>query len=341
MKRGIKKILRMLGKLLLFWRNKKEINGKIYLFSRLESIKRREKFELTPENIIHFKEIKQITWYKDNILTTLDFSGYFISEEDATIITYNSSKNQAEVLQCNIIDGYYHARLSKNGNCYSFKLSRLVLIAHHKYPFIIYKGKQVYYWDTVADHINEDKLNDSYSNLQWLPQKENVIKSITCKAIKLSRNDMSIVLPSAESLATFCSSDVNHIRDAAYNKLKFFENDIEYITDEEYQDKKIFNTSILLFKQRTYTVEKYSDKNIFIKKYNSVDDATGDEGCLSSNFSKKLGKSVSSLYIHNYKGKNIVTPFQYKEMIFRGFIWKVICGTIITIEKEDLQQICS
>lgn len=227
----------------------RNINGKLYVFSRDQPVREREVFHLTEENRHDFKEIGQLKRYnKSRILLTPNFLGYYISKKDGTIITYNKYKNRYEVLQPRYNKGYYYAHLRIKGKLHIIPIHRLVLIVHGSCPYVIYEGKQIWYWDLYADHIDNVKLNNSVMNLQWLTIKQNTEKSKTFKAYRLTYNGISTVIPSAYGLAQYGGFHFKKLQDGARINKKFLGNDAVEITSEEYEAEKKNNQFTLLFK---------------------------------------------------------------------------------------------
>lgn len=314
------------------------INGKKYIFSRDQQKYEQEFIEISPEEMLNFKEIGEIICYKNNILETYNFNDYSISKIDGKIIK-KDNKMRYKLIKPSINHGYYTISLTVNKVSHKFRINRLVLIVHGTTKFIIHEGKQIFYWDLIADHIDEQKLNNNINNLRWVNASQNCIHSITYKPIKLTYNGISTVLPSVQKLSDISKRDVNNIRGDIGRKKKFFGNDIEYITEQEYINMKDKNRVLFLFKEIPYCVYKY-DKNIFVEKFDSLDDAGKNVGVTRSPLSQKLTKIDPIQYIHNYNGENIVTPLNYKILDYKQYKWVVLFGTMIIIDNSELLQAC-
>lgn len=61
------------------------------------------------------------------------------------------------------VDGYYRVQLSRNGSKKNFKIHRLVAIAFIENPNNL----------RCVNHIDENKLNNNVSNLEWCTSKYN------------------------------------------------------------------------------------------------------------------------------------------------------------------------
>lgn len=77
----------------------------------------------------------------------------------------NTTTKREKILK-NIIygNGYYYVCLSKNGKVKKYKVNRLVAQAFVPNP----KNKP------FVNHIDGDKLNNYYKNLEWCTQSENM-----------------------------------------------------------------------------------------------------------------------------------------------------------------------
>lgn len=95
-----------------------------------------------------------------------NYPKYFITEDAKIFSTFKGSLKELKPYKCP--DGYLLIRLfkeSKQGKMFS--LHRLVVES-----FIGSKPGELY----QIDHIDNNKLNNSVSNLRWITQKENLLK---------------------------------------------------------------------------------------------------------------------------------------------------------------------
>lgn len=94
-----------------------------------------------------------------------------IGYEDTYLVSeYGHIKriNTGKVLKSNPVKGYLKIELCKNSIRKSFSIHRLVAMAFIDNPF---NKEQV-------NHIDGNKLNNHFSNLEWVTAKENTIHAI-------------------------------------------------------------------------------------------------------------------------------------------------------------------
>ena len=96
----------------------------------------------------------------------LDYWGLYEVSENGDIRRIAKTNNQykiGHILKWNIINGYAHVQLHKNGKVKSMRVHRLVALSFipniHNKPHV--------------NHIDGDKLNNHYSNLEWCTASEN------------------------------------------------------------------------------------------------------------------------------------------------------------------------
>ena len=92
-----------------------------------------------------------------------DFPGYYVTS-CGKVWSYKSKKFLKHMITK---DGYHSVGLYKDGKRKIMRVHQLVAQAYIPNPNN---------YDTV-DHINEDKNKNHVNNLQWLPRKDNIIKS--------------------------------------------------------------------------------------------------------------------------------------------------------------------
>ena len=88
------------------------------------------------------------------------FQGYKISSFGRVKSYHN---NKEIIRKPNIVCGYQHVMLNKNGKKFNFYIHRLVAEV-----FVININNK-----PQVNHIDGNKLNNNYSNLEWCTQKEN------------------------------------------------------------------------------------------------------------------------------------------------------------------------
>ncbi len=74
------------------------------------------------------------------------------------------NKNNEKILKNRIRDGYFAVSLSKNGIRKDGKISRMVAIAFVDNPFNY----------NIVNHIDGNKQNNNYENLEWVSNRENI-----------------------------------------------------------------------------------------------------------------------------------------------------------------------
>lgn len=95
-----------------------------------------------------------------------NYPGYLVSTQGEVYSLPRKTGNQfskGRILKKTIRNGYFNVNLSKNGKGNNKKISRLVAFAFHPNP----ENK------AEVNHIDCDKLNDSFINLEWTTRKEN------------------------------------------------------------------------------------------------------------------------------------------------------------------------
>ena len=134
-------------------------------------------------------------------------------------------------------EGFY--QVSNQGRVYSIKDDKIIneYINNHGYKFVVlskYKfGWKSYYVHrlvaeafvnnsnikeyNVVNHINEDKLDNSYDNLEWTTREENarLANSISVKCVETNK-----VYRSMTEAAKECNTHVNSISCAVRGKNK-------------------------------------------------------------------------------------------------------------------------
>lgn len=119
-----------------------------------------QKIKLEKDEI--FKKIPKMNGHK--------YSKYRISN-------YGKIKNieNNKFLSPPIVGGYYYVGLrDNNGNRTNYRIHRLVAIT-------FCPKNDINYNDYVVNHIDENKLNNHYKNLEWLTTKENIQYSVGIK----------------------------------------------------------------------------------------------------------------------------------------------------------------
>ncbi len=129
------------------------------------------------------------------IIEGKDFSNYEISREGigaslraGGLIVINKNANN-EIMKARINrSGYLYVQLSSKGKQKQFRIHRLIG------RYFLKKGKAFYDdSDFVINHIDENKLNNSVSNLVWTTQQKNVLHSSGVRVAKLDKNTLEIL----------------------------------------------------------------------------------------------------------------------------------------------------
>ncbi len=118
------------------------------------------------------------------IIEGKDFSHYEINI-DGIVINKNANN---EIMKALInIHGYLYVQLSSKGKKQNFRIHRL--LGRH----FLDKGKAFYDDDFVINHIDENKLNNSVSNLEWTTPQKNTLHSLGRRVAKLDKNTLEIL----------------------------------------------------------------------------------------------------------------------------------------------------
>lgn len=103
--------------------------------------------------------------FKKQMKEIKDFPGYYITE-DGRVFSDKQSKLKELKIQCSN-KGYYMIGFKKNKKQYFKSIHRLVAEHYINNPYSL----------PQVNHIDENKLNNHVSNLEWVTQKENLIHS--------------------------------------------------------------------------------------------------------------------------------------------------------------------
>ncbi len=130
----------------------------------------------TVENIDGFTSL--------GIIEGKDFSNYEISREGIVI---NKNANN-EIMKALIsIHGYLYVHLSSKGTTQNFRIHRLIG------RYFLDDGESFYDGGFVINHIDENKLNNSVSNLEWTTQQKNSLHSLGVRVAKLDKHTLEIL----------------------------------------------------------------------------------------------------------------------------------------------------
>lgn len=135
------------------------------------------------------------------------YDNYFITEEGQV---YNAKFNRYLKLT-KTKNGYYFVNLSKNGAYTSHYVHRLVAEAFIPNP----DNKP------EVNHIDEDKSNNSVSNLEWVTRKENINSGTVIQRSSINRGhkvkciETGIIYSSFSSAAKAVGSDCSTLRQCA------------------------------------------------------------------------------------------------------------------------------
>lgn len=136
-----------------------------------------------------------------------DFPGYFITEDGRVysawnqkrekgiqgIITYLDYDNLNEKVLYNGVRGYYEIGIQYKGKQYTKKVHRLVAEAFIKNPENL----------THVNHIDENKLNNHVSNLEWVTPAQNCVHS-NCRYKWQIKNLTDNTIVEVINLRQFC-----------------------------------------------------------------------------------------------------------------------------------------
>lgn len=105
---------------------------------------------------------------------------YFITDEGEVIS--NKGKKQIALKKRINSHGYYYVNLCKNGKYKSISIHRLVGL------YFVKKLKDEY---DVLNHIDGNKLNNNYKNLEWCTQSHNTKEAIRIGLFKTKKGKKS------------------------------------------------------------------------------------------------------------------------------------------------------
>ena len=234
-----------------------------FLYERITDSKVNDKLKLSPMSDEEFKnkfkeiiEVKQLIKKKNKLteIQTFSFPGYFISD-DGTVCTLEN--NDKYIVRPRLRCGYWVISLCNNSKPKTFQVSRLVLIVHGKKNPITglhingITGKDVEYWNVVADHVDENYKNNSLSNLQWITHSENTMRSMKYKAFAIynSKKEFVCVFEAIEILQNLLHLKApTSIQLACRTGFKstYLRHYFTYIPAEMYKQYKRCNNTIVL-----------------------------------------------------------------------------------------------
>ena len=118
-----------------------------------------------------------------NTINNYDLSNYKINEY-GNIINIKTNNKINFILN----DNYYYVKLKDNNSSkyINFRVNRLV-------AFIFVKKPDNYNDTFVVNHIDNNKLNNYYKNLEWCTAKENTTKYFEKNLIQLDKNTNEII----------------------------------------------------------------------------------------------------------------------------------------------------
>lgn len=112
------------------------------------------------KNDVNYILSRKIEKYPYRLKQIIDFPNYYISEY-GVVFTYK--RNFLEEIEPYIANGYRYVTLHNNGKSKHFKISKLVALYYVENP----------YNKPIPNHLDGNKLNDIYTNLEWSTISEN------------------------------------------------------------------------------------------------------------------------------------------------------------------------
>jgi hypothetical protein len=154
--------------------------------TREENMKNITKIQQNKNNIKlkDNNEIKNDEKYINiNIINNYDLSNYKINEYGNIINTKTNNK-----IKFILNDNYHYVKLKDNISLkyINFRVNRLV-------AFVFIKKPDNYDDTFVVNHIDNNKLNNYYKNLEWCTQKENTTKYFEKKLVQLDKNTNAVI----------------------------------------------------------------------------------------------------------------------------------------------------
>lgn len=151
-------------------------------------------------------EYKNEIWKNIGVIDELDFSRYDISNYGQ--IRLNKSM---KILSPSINEnGYYHILLT-------YKKNKRKNYYIHTLVAYMFCNKPDNYRDLVVNHIDENKVNNHFKNLEWITQKMNVVHSVGIKInqINIKTNEIinifDCIKDAARSLGKKHGSDISQV----------------------------------------------------------------------------------------------------------------------------------
>lgn len=142
----------------------------------------------TVDNLIGYKCIGKIN---DN-----DYSNYYVNKKGDVVNskTMKKMKNSIDVTGYKIVALYYTTKNQKH-----FKVHRLIA------KYFLADGEKYFYDNNyVVNHIDENKLNNDLSNLEWVTYQVNTIKSVGKSVAKIDPKTDKII-KIYDSISNACS----------------------------------------------------------------------------------------------------------------------------------------
>lgn len=193
---------------------------------------------------------------------------------DGSVLRYYKSGNVKQLKPAQNSSGYLIVVLSKNSKTKTFLLHRLVAETFIPNPDVL----------PVVDHIDEDKTNNTVSNLRWCSYKQNsnfyCTKDGRGHQIKLARKRKSQLLAYEKSLIE------------ARKQLKKEKAELDRVRrsiEKSKDDLKAYKEELSRIKT---AIDRYAEESATKEKYTGYMDTSGMKFISAENYAEVTGKPI-------------------------------------------------
>lgn len=288
------------------------------------------------------KDIKEIEKIDENEeffpinVPNKDFSKYVISKNgNIKNIEYYGEKIEKMVPK-SIKNGYYRVTLldKLSNKTYYMTIHRLVA-----YTFVENKDPTN---NIIINHLDENKLNNNFKNLEWITTKENIIYSMAIKVYQYTLDNQYITyFDSIAEAQEIC--EVYNISECCNGKFKTAGNFIWKLTKDE--EKKNIDEEWKNVQNKDYQISNYGNARLNGETNKYIKTHKDEKGYLCIEKKTKIYKLVAKLFVENkekfksimFKDNNIENIYYKNLEWYKNKGKKIIRKPILQLNKDTLE----